>query len=148
MSLDSPELEWAVRLSGQLKTLSELAESLTYRMLELEERLAGQQRDLTARHLATEQRHSDLVDGLEERMRETVKRLARLEDLLRNAERRPASPLPLRAVPQRSAVHPQGRLSTQDALRQDDAGDALHGEIRFDEDVPGAADPFDASLAR
>jgi len=33
MSLSVSEMEWAVRLSCQLKTLSELAESLTYRVL-------------------------------------------------------------------------------------------------------------------
>jgi hypothetical protein len=42
MSLEASEIEWAGRLSTQLKSLSEVTESLTYRILELEERFAGQ----------------------------------------------------------------------------------------------------------
>lgn len=45
--------EWAAHLSGQLETLSELAENLTYRVLELEERLAQQELQLSALQLAS-----------------------------------------------------------------------------------------------
>jgi hypothetical protein len=147
MSLDSSELEWAVRLSGQLKTLSEVAESLTYRMLELEERFAGQQRALTSRHLASEQRHSDLTEAMEERMRETENRLGHLEDLLRNVERRPVSPPPLRAVPQPSAAPPQGLPSALHTTGGEGACDSLPGEIRVDEESPVGTEAFDHSLA-
>jgi hypothetical protein len=147
MSLDSSEMEWAVRLSGQLKTLSEVAESLTYRMLELEERFSGQQRHLTSRHLAAEQRHSDLADAMEARMRETENRLGHLEDLLRHVERRPVSPPPLRAVPQPSAAHPQGRPPSPGPLGEEQGCDSEPGEIRLDENFPAAGDAFDHSLA-
>ena len=44
MSLDASEIDWAVRSCAQLKTLSEVTESLTFRILELEERFAEQVR--------------------------------------------------------------------------------------------------------
>lgn len=68
MSRDASEMEWAVRLSAQLKSLSEVTESLTYRLLELEER------------------HSVLLETLQERLHDTEARLGRLEDLLRTDE--------------------------------------------------------------
>jgi hypothetical protein len=71
MSLDSSELEWALRLSEQLKSLSEVAESLIYRVLELEERFAVQDQRLTSRQRAAEQSHSHLAEAMEERMLET-----------------------------------------------------------------------------
>ena len=39
MALESSESDWTARLSGQLLALAEVAEALTYRVLELEERL-------------------------------------------------------------------------------------------------------------
>ena len=98
MSLDSSELEWALRLSKQLEMLSELAESLTYRLLELEERFAVQDHQLTSRQRAAEQSHSQAAEAMEERMLETENRLGRLDDLLRKVEPRTAPPPPLRAL--------------------------------------------------
>jgi hypothetical protein len=141
MSLDFSELEWAVRLGGQLKTLSELTESLTYRMLQLEERVAGQQRELTARQQSAEDRHISLSEAMEERLRETENRLVRLEGLLRNVERRAPSTPPLRAVPQPSAV------PSQRSLREPRGFASAHGETCLDEDIPGAEERFDQSLA-
>jgi hypothetical protein len=141
MSRDSSDLEWADRLSGQLKTLSEVAESLTYRMLELEERVAVQQRELTARQQSAEVQHNDLADAMEERLRETENRLGRLEGLLRNIEPRPLAPSPLRAVPQPSAVPPQ----SGEREREDFA--SVPGESCLDEDFPGPEERFDQSLA-
>jgi hypothetical protein len=132
MSLDSSELEWALRLSEQLKTLSEVAESLTYRMLELEERFAVQDHRLNSRQLAAEQSHSHLAGAMEERMLETEKRLARLDDLLRNVEPRTAPPSPLRAL---------SRLSPMPIH------DAPHGETALEADLPFEDDSVDQSLA-
>jgi hypothetical protein len=147
MPLDSSELEWAVRLSAQLKTLSEVTESLTYRMLELEERFAGQQRQLTSRQRVLEQRHTDLAEVIEQRMRDTENRLGRLEELLRHGERRAVPPAPLRAVPQPGALAPQGRLSTSDGLNTDKARDSFLPQDGLDEEVPGGPGRCDPPLA-
>lgn len=147
MSLDSSELEWAARLSGQLKTLSEVAESLTYRMLELEERFAGQQRQLTSRQQASDQHHSDLAEAMEARMRDTEHRLVRLEDLLRNQERRPVSPPPLRAVPQAAARPLEGRLSEKLGNGEAIGSDLQPGETNVAALLPLSDDRFDPSLA-
>jgi hypothetical protein len=127
MSVDSSELEWAVRLSGQLKTLSELTESLTYRMLELEERFSVQEDQLGSRRMANEQRHGDLAEAMEERLRDTEDRLGRLEDLLRKVEPAPVSAPPLRAIarpePMPPRDHPHGetqRLEDLSLLEDDD----------------------------
>ena len=132
MSLDSPELEWALRLSKQLKLLSEVAESLTYRLLELEERFAVQDHQLTSRQLAAEQSHSQVAEAMEERMLETENRLGRLDDLLSNVEPRTAPPSPLRAL---------SRLSPMPFH------DPPHGETLLDADLPFAEDSVDQSLA-
>ena len=111
MSLDSPELEWALRLCKQLKMLSEVAESLTYRLLELEERFAVQDHQLASRQLAAEQSHSQVAEAMEERMLETENRLGRLDDLLRKVEPRtdpPRSPsCPLQALSHAHARPPR-----------------------------------------
>jgi hypothetical protein len=132
MSLDSSELEWALRLSEQLKTLSEVAESLTYRVLELEERFAVQDQRLTSRQRAAEQSHSHLAEAMEERMLETENRLGRLDDLLRKVEPRTAPPSSLRAL---------SRLSPLPFH------DSPHGATVLDADLPFAEDSVDQSLA-
>jgi hypothetical protein len=147
MSLDSSELEWAVRLSGQLKTLSELAESLTYRLLELEERFSGQDHQLASRQLASEQCNSDLTAAMEERMRETENRLGRLEDLLRPVEQRPVVSTPLRAVSRPLFIPPQDRFSQNGGVVESDDLDFPHEETRFHEDLPFADESVDQSLA-
>ncbi|MFZ0408903.1 MAG: hypothetical protein WAM11_12450, partial [Cyanobium sp.] len=43
-----PSPAWSNRLADQLQVLSEVAESLTYRLLDLEERLAGQEQQQQA----------------------------------------------------------------------------------------------------
>ena len=68
------DLEWALRLSGQLETLSELAEHLTYRVLELEERLAAQDQQLSSLQTASDEFISDLGEAMEERMQQTENR--------------------------------------------------------------------------
>jgi hypothetical protein len=82
----APELKAAdctQRLADQLQTLSEVAEILTFRLLELEERLAGHElwlEPLLAGGLAS---GGPLAEGTELRLVETEDRLARLETLLK-----------------------------------------------------------------
>ncbi|MCX5937359.1 MAG: hypothetical protein NTW02_03945 [Cyanobium sp. LacPavin_0920_WC12_MAG_62_9] len=81
----APELKAAdctQRLADQLQTLSQVAEILTFRVLELEERLAGHEvrlEQLLDGGLAS---GTPLAEGTELRLVETEDRLARLESLL------------------------------------------------------------------
>ena len=69
---------WSSRLADQLQVLSEVAESLTYRLLELDERLAGQERlQEQAATVAPE-----VAEEMELRLLDTEERLARMEALL------------------------------------------------------------------
>ena len=66
------------RLADQLQVLSQVAETLTFRLLDLEERLAGQELQLQGGSAG-----SDLIaGGTELRLAETEERLTRLESLL------------------------------------------------------------------
>jgi len=66
------------RLADQLQVLSQVAETLTFRLLDLEERLAGQELQLQGGSAG-----SDLIaDGTKLRLAETEERLTRLESLL------------------------------------------------------------------
>jgi len=81
----APELKAAdctQRLADQLQTLSEVAEILTFRLLELEERLAGH--EVRLEHLLEGGLASGatMAEGTELRLVETEDRLARLESLL------------------------------------------------------------------
>ena len=147
MSLDASELEWAVRLSGQLKTLSDLAETLTYRMLELEERFAGQENQLVSRQLDGEQRHADMTQAMEERMRETEDRLGQIEQLLRKDEQRPSPSPALRALSRPSSIGRRDRFLRNDPAEDMECLDPPHGDTTFDEDHPFGAESHDASLA-
>ncbi len=101
MSRDASEREWAARLSAQLKSLTEVAESLTYRLLELEER------------------HADLLETLQDRLHDTEARLGRLEGLLRTDEQLASLSLltvnpPLRALSRSSARPPRDNSDRSD----------------------------------
>ncbi len=80
MASESPILPSSHRLAEQLRVLSEVTESLTYRLVELEERLAAQEENL-----------GQLLEGsdaageeeMEERLSDTEQRLARIETVLR-----------------------------------------------------------------
>ncbi|MEB3322904.1 MAG: hypothetical protein VKI81_08770 [Synechococcaceae cyanobacterium] len=84
------------RLVAQLHGFSEVAEALTLRLLELEERVEAQQA-----RLASLERLAEVVAGdrVEERLLGTEQRLARIEGLLRGVERS-GSPPPLKRLPQ------------------------------------------------
>jgi hypothetical protein len=88
---DDPSLPLA-RLADQLHGLSSLAETLTIRLLELEERLQAQQERMES--ILEAAQSSDLVqeETLNLRLEETEQRLAQLESLLQGGAT-------LRAVP-------------------------------------------------
>lgn len=73
---------WTQRLVEQLQLLSELSETLTYRLLELEERLAEGEREL-AQLRDQAKVAAELPPGVESWLEETDERLARVEELLR-----------------------------------------------------------------
>lgn len=82
MALD-PAGESLVRLSEQLHALSRVAETLTVRLLELEERLVGQQERLQPLLEAAEAADPERSEAIDRRLDDTEQRLAQLEELLR-----------------------------------------------------------------
>jgi len=70
------------RLADQLQTLSEVAEAITFRLLELEERLAAQELRLEPLLEGQADGQGLLADETELRLDDTEDRLARLEGLL------------------------------------------------------------------
>ena len=82
----APELKAAdctQRLANQLQTLSEVAEILTFRLLELEERLTVHEVRLEQLLDGATASGAPMADGTELRLVETEDRLARLESLLK-----------------------------------------------------------------
>jgi len=105
------------RLAGQLRALSEITETLTIRLLELEERLEAQ--ELRLEPLQFE--HTDL------RMEDTENRLCRLETLLAGGRPTGASchdPSPMEASHSRPEGLPRPRAlraaSVPDQIKQED----------------------------
>jgi hypothetical protein len=141
-------MEWAVRLSCQLKTLSELAESLTYRVLELEERLGAQEKEMSSLQGTSAELSASLSSGMEERMLETEDRLERIEDLLQGEVRRPSLARSLRALP----ICPEedsaftGDIEEEDPIFLDDLP-AQNEHPTFEEDAQFIDDLHDQSLA-
>lgn len=87
-----PGGEALTRLADQLHTLSQLAETLTIRLLELEERLQSQQEQLEPLLEVAQGTDPGLAEALELRLEDTEQRLAQLESLLQGGAT-------LRAVP-------------------------------------------------
>jgi hypothetical protein len=82
----APELKAAdctQRLADQLQTLSEVAEILTFRLLELEERLTVHEVRLEQLLEGATASGAPMAEGTELRLVETEDRLARLETLLK-----------------------------------------------------------------
>lgn len=75
-----------LRLASQIQTLSELTESLAFRLLELEERLVAQELSLQPLLEAEVAVPGEAASDTELRLEETEERLARLETLLRGLE--------------------------------------------------------------
>jgi uncharacterized coiled-coil protein SlyX len=79
------------RVAHQLQALSELSESLTYRLLELEERVAVLDRVVQPLVAAASGGSNQLSEEAELRLDDTEARLSQLESLLSGLER-PSSP--------------------------------------------------------
>jgi len=77
----APSAQSVLRLAGQLQSLSELTESLAFRLLELEERVAAQDLRLQA-WLRSDAQASGPAADTEVRLDDTEARLERLEALL------------------------------------------------------------------
>ena len=110
MTLSQPHPIGSQRLADQLQALSVLAESLTIRLLELEERLLAQeQRTQPGADLESQQE-------LELRLDETDQRLLRIEALLHDLEP-PAPASHLQEVPRPGGLPPQrpGQVDKRDA---------------------------------
>ena len=101
MTLSQPHPVSSQRLADQLQALSVLAESLTIRLLELEERLLAQERRAQPGEDAASQQELEL------RLEDTDQRLLRIEELLHDLER-PATSRHLQEVP-RPAAHQGSR---------------------------------------
>lgn len=85
-----------IRLAEQLQRLSEVAEDLTYRLLELDERLTATEAVLEQRFGPDQSvEQATAIDQAERRLLDTEERLDRLETLLRQGS------LPRAAVGQR-----------------------------------------------
>jgi hypothetical protein len=106
---------WSNRLADQLQVLSEVAESLAYRLLDLEERLVAQEQE------------ADAVDPLvaeemELRLLDTEERLTRIEGLLAPGERasegRQRQPLRL-ASPHAQALVGARQMSAPRPMEED-----------------------------
>jgi hypothetical protein len=140
MSQVTSDLEWALRLSGQLETLSQLAETLTYKVLELEERVAANDLQLTALRQASEEFTTGLGQTLESRMLETEERLWRMEDLLQASRPSALATRPLRALPRQSSKHDLPAPLTEADPLEDGFLDQLPEEEDFQEEVVFAED--------
>ncbi len=127
MTSQPQPLAWSSRLADQLQVLSEVAESLTYRLLDLEERLAVQEQHLLEQAEAGD---SPLAEEMEQRLLDTEDRLARIEGLLTAGEAssalRPGQPLRLA-----SAHSPVG---SPPRVRQ--AGVSAAAEVRIPQEDP------------
>ena len=116
----------AARLAAQLQTLAQLGETLTYRLLELEERLAEQQERFAPLLFDGEspegQDPAGAAAGLALRMGDTEERLGRIEALLDGLQTRAHSPR-FQALPglqARQGLQPASRrLADDEELGED-----------------------------
>ena len=79
MAVELKVADCTQRLADQLQTLSEVAEAITFRLLELEERLAAQELRLEPLLEGQAGSQGALSDETELRLDDTEDRLARLE---------------------------------------------------------------------
>ena len=157
MASVGPELEWATRLSVHLQTLSELVESLTFRVLELEERLGAQDHQLVSLQMASDELTDGITRAMEELMVETEDRLVRIEGLLQRSGKGSSPARSLRALPKPSDHDLDDSYGMADALPEEAFLEETHGdpgeidgqeeEDAFMEDPPFLEDLHDESLA-
>lgn len=86
MAVELKAADCTKRLADQLQTLSQVAEAITFRLLELEERLAAQELRLEPLLQGNAASKGVLADETELRLDDTEDRLARLEGLLKGIE--------------------------------------------------------------
>ena len=86
MAVELKVADCTQRLADQLQTLSEVAETLTFRLLELEERLAAQELKVGSLLEGQGGDLGDLAEDTELRLGDTEDRLARVEGLLSGLE--------------------------------------------------------------
>jgi hypothetical protein len=125
MASDSQSSPCLHRLVDQLRVLSELTETLTYRLLELEEKVAASEEPL--RHIR-EWQHPSVDEEVETRLLLTEEKLARIETMLRMVERsgstRHLLPVPVPALQQESMpLHPGHESVGESELFLDDEGE-------------------------
>ena len=76
----------SLRLADQLQVLSQVTESLTYRLLELEERLGNQERRIGERLEEAAAQEAVHGDVMAQRLGDTEERLARIEAALQGLD--------------------------------------------------------------
>lgn len=128
---------WTQRLVEQLQLISEVSETLTYRLLELEERLAEGEREL-ARFRDQAQGAAELPAAVEGWLEETDARLARVEELLRRGEVRAAGPDGVSARPLKAVAPALSRPVATSLAEQEIDHDPFpeEGEQAFLDDQP------------
>jgi uncharacterized coiled-coil protein SlyX len=139
------------RLAHQLHTLSQLSESLTYRLLELEERVAALDLLLQPLLAARSAQSAQLSEDAELRLEDTESRLTRLESMLSDLDGAARdSAAAVQSVPLNQAGQPFELFSDQ--LADDDVADddqlfldeqALVPELEVDEVQEFPADDVD-----
>ncbi len=117
-SVVSPAEDSCLRLADQLQALSQVAEALTYRLLELEERLGGHEDRVGVRLEEVAGLEAAHGAAMDERLGDTEERLARIEAALQGLDRIGTS-RHLQAVhPPALQQEPQAPLSLADAFDQ------------------------------
>lgn len=86
MAVELKVADCTKRLADQLQTLSQVAEAITFRLLELEERLAAQELRLEPLLQGNAASKGVLADETELRLDDTEDRLAHIEGLLKGIE--------------------------------------------------------------
>jgi hypothetical protein len=115
MAVELKVADCTQRLADQLQTLSEVAEAITFRLLELEERLAAQELRLEPLLEGQADSQGVLAEETELRLDDTEGRLARLEGLLKGIENQGVD-RHLRPVVGSQLAHPQ---EAQDSFLDD-----------------------------
>jgi hypothetical protein len=85
-TLAEPPPEASQRLGEQLHALSRVAETLTYRLLDLEEKLAAQEERLGSLIGSANSSDPSQVEQMDQRLAETEARLSHMEELLAGPE--------------------------------------------------------------
>jgi uncharacterized coiled-coil protein SlyX len=87
MASEPPSTDPTLRLADQLQVLSQVAESLTYRLLELEERLERQEQVIAERLDEVAVREAAHGDAIDHRLDDSEERLAGIEAVLQGLDR-------------------------------------------------------------